>query len=147
MGHDLVLLLECRDGLEAASVKGLLESAGIGCVVQGEHHASLLGGTTMPTPIAPRVLVQGPDLERAMTVLEGARQGQESATCAVHERPGTRRCEGCGVAMCEACEGARCESCAPAPEKATGWLAALAVPALLLVLVLLLMEYLGVVPD
>lgn len=150
MGNDLVLLTECGDGLEAAGVRSVLASEGIGCVIQGEHHASLLGGATMATPIAPRVLVRGEDLERAMTALEGTAQVR-AAICAVHEVPATRACVHCGVAMCAACDAGQCESCSalsamPPPTPTSKWLA-IGVPVVMLVLVVLMMEYLGVVPD
>jgi hypothetical protein len=39
----LVPLLTCASVEEAATYKGVLDSHGVPCVIQGEHHRSLLG--------------------------------------------------------------------------------------------------------
>lgn len=39
----LVPVLSCESVEEAATCKGVLEAHGVPCVVQGEHHRSLLG--------------------------------------------------------------------------------------------------------
>ncbi len=167
MAEDLVLLMECSNGLEVASVKSLLESEGIAFVVQGEHHASLLGGTMMPTAIVPRVLVHGADLERAMALLEapvgrvGAEGPELPGVCPVHEQPARATCERCGTFLCEACQTLGnppvCETCVeletqdlkpltPGQRQLRSvW--ALAIPLGVLVLVALLMQFFGVVRD
>ena len=39
----LVPLLSCASVEEAATLKGVLDAHGVPCVIQGEHHRSLLG--------------------------------------------------------------------------------------------------------
>jgi|GEM_PF-4930294 hypothetical protein len=154
MAEDLVLLTECSSGLEVAHVKSLLTGEGIDFVVQGEHHANLLGGATMPTVITPRVLVHGVDLERAMAALEAPPQ-LGVRVCPVHEELSTGTCAACGTDLCAKCvvtaNPVLCESCAvpAASVSGRGWHSpwVLVVPLGLIILVALLMQYLGVVPD
>ncbi len=42
-GASLVHLLSCDSVEEAATYKGVLDAHGVPCVIQGEHHRSLLG--------------------------------------------------------------------------------------------------------
>ncbi len=168
MAEDLVLLMECSNGLEVASVKSLLEGEGIAHVVQGEFHASLLGGTTMTTAITPRVLVHGVDLERAMALLEapvgrGGPTGEvlQDCVCPVHEQPARATCDRCGTFLCAACgtlgNPPLCEACVEVESKGVApgsagqrrWRSVfgLAIPVGILVLVALLMHFFGVVRD
>jgi hypothetical protein len=154
MAQDLVLLTECSDGLEVERVKSLLSSGGVNFVVQGEHHANLLGGATMPTVITPRVLVHGVDLERAMALLEEPIEPAQSV-CPVHELPSVAACAGCGTFLCTRCavvgSPRLCEACAlpaslvPGRQWHSPWV--LVVPLGLIVLVALLIQYFGVIPD
>ncbi len=163
MGDDLVLLTECTNGIEASHIRSLLEGEGIEHVVQGEHHSSLLGGTTLPTAIMPRVLVHERDLERAQALLvaapklEGASGDPlEGALCPVHEQWARATCARCGTYLCAACQTLGdppvCETCVEAertPPRGTRMSAMvmLAVPMALIIGVALLMHFLGVVPD
>lgn len=162
MGNDLVLLMECGNGLEAAHVRSLLTSEGIEHVVQGEHHSNLLGGTTLPAAILPRVLVHERDVERAKALLEAAptRGGPggdplEGALCPVHEQWARGTCSRCGTFLCASCQTLGdpplCEACVEAertpPRSSIPALVMLGIPVALLVGVGLLMHFLGVVPD
>jgi len=162
MSDDLVLLINCADGIEAAQVRSLLESEGIPHVVQGEHHATMLGGSAMLTPIDQRVLVHESDLEKARALLTATPQltgdangSIEGAVCPVHELPAKATCSRCGTFLCANCQTLGdppvCESCVAAekPIHKKRWHPeiALLVPLALIVGVILLMQYLGVVPD
>ncbi len=110
---ELVLLIECGDAVETAAVKSLLDGAGIHYVVQGEQHASLLGGLAGNVVIMPRVLVSSDQLERAQALLAArpvldrtAPDGQaslEDAVCPVHEQPAVAACSRCGSFLCARC--------------------------------------------
>ncbi|PZR15529.1 MAG: hypothetical protein DI536_08755 [Archangium gephyra] len=162
MGNDLVLLMECANGIEAAHVRSLLTGEGIEHVVQGEHHSNLLGGTTLPAAILPRVLVHERDAERAKALLEAAptlagAEGDplEGALCPVHEQWARATCGRCGTFLCASCqtlgEPPICEACVDAeknpPRRGFPALIMLGIPVALLIGVGLLMHYLGVVPD
>lgn len=162
MSDDLVLLVSCADGLEAAQVRSLLESEGIAHVVQGEHHSTMLGGTAMLTPIDQRVLVREGDLQQARALLEarpkldgGDGPTLDGAVCPVHEQPARATCARCGTFLCAACqtlgEPPVCESCVAAEQvvhkKRWHPELALLIPLAMLIGVVLLMQYLGVVPD
>lgn len=162
MSDDLVLLLNCADGIEAAQVRSLLESEGIPHVVQGEHHSTMLGGMAMLTPIDQRVLVRAEDLERARALLSASPKldGEggasiEGAVCPVHEQPAKATCARCGTFLCAACQTLGdppvCETCMAAEQvvhkKRWHPQLVLLLPLALILGVVLLMQYLGVVPD
>ena len=114
MGQDaeLTLLTECHDALEVASVKSLLQGHEIPFVVQGEQHASMVGGLMGNTAIVPRVLVAKRDFMRASALLNAqpdlsnleAAASLEHGVCAVHEQPAIGTCARCGSFVCGACE-------------------------------------------
>lgn len=162
MSDDLVLLLNCADGIEAAQVRSLLESEGIPHVVQGEHHSTMLGGMAMLTPIDQRVLVRAEDLERARALLSASPKldGEggasiDGAVCPVHEQPAKATCARCGTFLCAACQTLGdppvCETCMAAEQvvhkKRWHPQLVLLLPLALILGVVLLMHYLGVVPD
>lgn len=162
MSDDLVLLLNCADGIEAAQVRSLLESEGIPHVVQGEHHSTMLGGMAMLTPIDQRVLVRAEDLERARALLSaspkldgGGGASIDGAVCPVHEQPAKATCARCGTFLCAACQTLGdppvCETCMAAEQvvhkKRWHPQLVLLLPLALILGVVLLMHYLGVVPD
>ncbi len=162
MGNDLVLLVECSNGLEAASVRSLLESEGIPHVVQGEHHSNLIGGTMLPAYIFPRVLVHEDELEKARALLSAvpALAGPEAdplegAMCPVHEQWARGTCARCGTFLCASCQTLGdppvCEACVEAekspPRRGMPALVMLGIPAALIIGVALLMHFLGVVRD
>lgn len=109
---ELTLLVECHDALEVASVKSLLSGHDIPFVVQGEQHASMVGGLMGNPAIVPRVLVAKRDFMRASTLLNAepdlsnldAKAALESGVCAVHEQPAIGTCARCGGFVCGACE-------------------------------------------
>jgi predicted RNA-binding Zn-ribbon protein involved in translation (DUF1610 family) len=121
----LVLLLECGGAVEAASVRGLLETEGIEYVVQGEHHASMVGGPFGNPAVLPRVLVAQRDLEAARQllaakpVLEGTAPEDgaslEGSLCPVHEQAAVATCGQCGTLLCATCNSLGnpplCEDC------------------------------------
>lgn len=121
MSDELVFLVECPEPLELASVRGLLEGEGIALVVQGEHHAALLGGPFGNPAVTPRVLVGAKDLERARAllaarpVLDGAQGDETGGVCAVHEKASVAVCARCGAFLCSDCkvlgQPPVCESC------------------------------------
>ncbi len=162
MGDDLVLLINCADGIEAAQVRSLLEGEGIPHVVQGEHHSNMLGGSAMLTPIDQRVLVHEHDLEKARALLAAKPQldgaggvSIEGAVCPVHELPAKTTCARCGTFLCASCQTLGdppvCETCVAAEKTVhkKRWHpeVALLIPLALIIGVILLMQYLGVVPD
>src|SRR6185369_14760797 len=119
------LLVECGNPVEVASVKSLLDANGIAHVVQGEQHASMIGGVFGSTIIFPRVLVAQRDLERAQAlltaqpVLDGTAPESgaafEGAVCPVHEAKAIATCGRCGTFLCERCKSLGsppvCEDC------------------------------------
>ena len=64
----LVVLMTCRDQVEAMGVRSLLESEGIEVLVQGEHHRALEGALLG----ALRVMVRRRELDDARELLEEA---------------------------------------------------------------------------
>jgi hypothetical protein len=66
----LVPLVSCASVEEAATFKGLLESHGIPCVVQGGHHRSLLG--MLGSYVEVRLLVPAAQEEDARRLLRPA---------------------------------------------------------------------------
>lgn len=127
---DLTLLTSCRDAVEAAALRSLLDAYGIACVVQGEQHSGMLGPMMGGAIIEVRVLVATKDLERARALLAAGEQAPEvqaaglaapagaiteEAVCPVHGERSTATCGQCGTFLCERC-GARgtpplCEDC------------------------------------
>jgi hypothetical protein len=122
---ELVLLVECGDALETATVRSLLVGEGIEHVVQGEQHASMVGGPFANPAVMPRVLVAQRDFERASAllaatpVLEGtqpeAGASLEGSVCPVHEQPAVATCNQCGTCLCATCNSLGnpplCEDC------------------------------------
>lgn len=126
---DLVVLKNCGDPAEAATLRSLLDAHGIDCVVQGEQHRSMLG--VMGGYIEVNVLVASRDLDRARALLQeseehGPQEGRaspegvgtpdaEEAVCPVHGQRSTATCPRCGTFLCERCDvqaGSVCEDCA-----------------------------------
>ena len=116
-------------GDEANIYKGLLESNGIRCVIEGEHHAAfsanLIGASAV---IVPRVMVRQADLVQAQALLAAAPLSgvggiPEGSVCPVHELKALAACSSCGTFLCEGCgplaSPPLCEDCAKglAPRK------------------------------
>jgi hypothetical protein len=119
---DLTLLLETLDPVELAGARSLLDAHEVNYVVQGELHASMLGGMMGNPAIVPRVLVSKRDLEQARALLTASPEaetqpqaGLEGAECPVHLKPATAACDRCGTFLCGDCKalGAPplCEDC------------------------------------
>ena len=116
---NLVVLVDCRNGIEATSIRLLLESQGIACAVMGEMSA--LVGLAAAAFSQPRVMVAPADLERARTLLasetalETTGRPLEGGVCAVHEEQAIATCARCGNFLCAKCESAGqppvCEAC------------------------------------
>ena len=120
----LTLLIEAPAD-EANIYKGLLESNGIRCVLQGEHHAAFMLNIIGPsTVVVPRVMVRQADLSQAQALLadsplvnETSAAGglPEGSVCPVHELKALARCTRCGTFLCEGCgplgSPALCEDC------------------------------------
>ncbi|MFP2906105.1 DUF2007 domain-containing protein [Pyxidicoccus sp. 3LFB2] len=130
---NLVVLKNCGDPSEAATVRSLLEAHGISCVVQGEQHRSMLG--VMGGYIEVNVLVASADLDEARALLQASEvhtpledsagraaaagaTDTEEALCPVHGQRSTATCSRCGTFLCGDCDvrGAQgtpvCEDCA-----------------------------------
>lgn len=128
-GADLTLLLETGDPVELAGVRSLLDGHDIKYVVQGEHHAAMIGGFLGNPAILPRVLVSQRDLEQAQSLIaaepEGETQAQEGAPlegaeCPVHLKAAMATCGRCGTFLCADCKAIGqpplCEDCSVAEE-------------------------------
>ena len=63
----LVPVLTCASTEEAATFRGVLEAHGVPCVIQGEHHRSLLG--MLGSYVEVRLLVPGAHEETARRLL------------------------------------------------------------------------------
>jgi hypothetical protein len=118
-GRELVLLMTCADNAEAALIKGLLQSADVHCVVQGEEHRGMLGA--LGGYIDLRVLVPADELEKAKALLEaeaaeevppspGEHAEDGTPRCPVHHRSSSGPCARCGTFLCDAC-GEACPTC------------------------------------
>jgi hypothetical protein len=118
-GRELVLLTTCADNAEAALIKGLLDSADIHCVVQGEEHRGMLGA--LGGYIDLRVLVPADELDKAKALLEAEATEEVppkpeehaddgTALCPTHHRRSTGPCARCGTFLCDAC-GEGCPAC------------------------------------
>lgn len=135
--HDLVLLFEGDEPTELALVRNLLDAEDIKHVVQGEHHAAVLGGMFGDPSVRPRVLVAQRDLAKAQGLVAASPLGQpldpnavvtslEGEVCPVHEKPATTACGRCSAVLCAECQpppgSTLCEDCAkldaerPAPS-------------------------------
>jgi hypothetical protein len=123
-GADLTLLLETLDPVELASVRALLDGHEIKYVVQGEHHAAMLGGMMGNPAIVPRLLVAQRDLERARALLDAEPEGEtvaesnavlSGAVCPVHLKDALAACGRCGTFLCAECKALGqpplCEDC------------------------------------
>ena len=66
-GVSLVPLQSCASVEEAAMLRGVLQAHGVPCVVQGEHHRSLLG--MLGPYVEVRLLVPAGQLETARRLL------------------------------------------------------------------------------
>ncbi len=66
----LVPLLSCASVEEAATLKGVLDSHGVPCVIQGEHHRSLLG--MLGPYVEVRLLVPAGHEEAALRLIRPA---------------------------------------------------------------------------
>lgn len=66
----LVPLLSCASVEEAATYKGVLDAHGLPCVIQGEHHRSLLG--MLGPYVEVRLLVPAGQEETALRLLRPA---------------------------------------------------------------------------
>lgn len=128
-GADLTLLLETLDPVELAGVRGLLDGHEIRYVVQGELHASMLGGMMGNPAIVPRVLVAKRDLEAAQALLQATPEAEtqpqpgaalEGAACPVHLKDATATCGRCGTFLCADCKALGspplCEDCSVSEE-------------------------------
>lgn len=147
---DLCLLTTCADPAEASTLRALLDSDDIDCVVQGEHHSGMLGPALGGAIIDVRVLVARKNLERALALLNAQVETPEQRAaalaagveeeapppCPVHGEVSTGVCSGCDTFLCAHCdapgEPPLCEDCqehkndAPGPRwdfrrKRVGW--------------------------
>jgi hypothetical protein len=66
----LVPLLSCASVEEAATLKGVLDAHGVPCVIQGEHHRSLLG--MLGPYVEVRLLVPAGQEEAALRLIRPA---------------------------------------------------------------------------
>jgi hypothetical protein len=83
----LVPLLTCASVEEAATYKGVLDAHGVPCVIQGEHHRSLLG--MLGPYVEVRLLVPEGEQATALRLLRPAPAAvpeTEDAPDPVHER-------------------------------------------------------------
>jgi Putative prokaryotic signal transducing protein len=154
----LVTLTAAGGYAEAELLKGLLETEGIQCVVQGESRSTDMGTEAGFGEI--RILVNEDQLEDAKEVLAARPVSEESpvpgaiaegAVCPVHEAQAIGICSRCGSHLCEKCgplgDPPLCESCderlsqQPRERKATKRVALLmlafmfGIPSLLAVLI------------
>jgi hypothetical protein len=153
---DMVLLVECEDGLEAESIRGLLEAHDIGYVVHGDTRTAMGAYAVDLAGQHPVIFVAKRDLETATALLEATPQLDSTETdpqaalegnvCPVHERPAVAICTRCGTFLCAGCgslgQPPLCEDCLKVDEPktpkspmvktvATLWLAFYALPVLL----------------
>lgn len=118
----LVTLTAAGGYSQAQLIKGLLETEGIGCVVQGESRNTDMGTEAGFGEIL--ILVNDDQLEAAKEILEARPVSEENAApgtiaegavCPVHEAQAIGICSRCGSHLCEKCgplgEPALCESC------------------------------------
>jgi hypothetical protein len=137
----LVRLMSAGSHVEAQLVKGLLETEGIPCVVNGESRSTDMGTEAGFAEII--VLVNEEQLEQGRLLLEAKvvaetpeKPGEipEGAVCPVHELQATKVCSRCGSFLCAGCGQLGvppiCEACnavlsdAPRPRtktKAIAW--------------------------
>lgn len=161
----LVPLLEATDPIELASIRSLLDAERVSYVVQGEHHHQMSGGLFGNPAIAPRVLVDRADYERARKLLAARPVVEFEGTCAVHEKRATAKCRRCEAYLCEDCDVTgpppMCESCAAGDQerheagaakgrtlrKAVAWvMLAPGILAVLALVVAVVLRLLGVLP-
>ena len=118
----LVRLMSAGSHVEAQLVKGLLETEGIPCVVNGESRSTDMGTEAGFAEIF--VLINEEHLEQGRLLLEAKevthppeRPGEmpEGAVCPVHELQATAVCSRCGSYLCAGCGPlgvpAICEAC------------------------------------
>ena len=155
--EDMVLLAECEDGLEAESIRGLLEAHGIAHVVHGDTRSAMGAYAVDLAGQHPVIFVAKGDLETATALLQAKPQLDSTESepganlldgnvCPVHERPAVATCSRCGTFLCAGCGslGAPplCEDCLKVDEPkaqkspmvkavATLWLAIYLIPVLL----------------
>ena len=130
----LVRLMSAGSHIEAQLVKGLLETEGIPCVVNGESRSTEMGTEAGFAEIF--ILVNEEQLEQGRLLLEAKALTEtvekpgvlpEGAVCAVHELQATSVCSRCGSYLCAGCGPvgvpATCEACgareAPRPRTKT----------------------------
>jgi len=68
--ESLIPVLSCGSSEEAATLRGLLDAHGVPCVIQGEHHRSLLG--MLGPYVEVRLLVPAAHEEAARRLLRPA---------------------------------------------------------------------------
>lgn len=118
----LVKLMSAGSHTEAQLVKGLLETEGIPCVVNGESRNTDMGTEAGFAEIFVLVneehLAQGKLLLEAQVVAQAPDQPgvmPEGAVCPVHELQAKAVCARCGSYLCAGCGPlgvpARCEAC------------------------------------
>jgi hypothetical protein len=154
-GDKMVLLAECEDGLEAESLRGLLQAHDIAHVVHGDTRTSLGAYAVDLAGQHPVIFVAQRDLETATALLKAQPVLDETATdksalldgnvCPVHERPAVSLCSRCGTFLCAGCgslgDPPLCEDCLKVDEPrapkspivkavAAVWLALYALPLL-----------------
>ncbi len=154
----LAKLMSAGSHIEAQLVKGLLETEGIPCVVNGESRSTDMGteaGFAEILLLVPEELLQQSKLLlEAKVVTEGpGRPGAipDGAVCPVHELKATSLCTRCGSFLCAGCGPATvpplCEACSvklsdqPRPlskTKAIAWMMLLVLLGVPLIAVALL---------
>lgn len=126
----MVLLVECEDGLEAESLRGLLEAHAIAHVVHGDTGRSAIGAYVELAGQRPVIFVKKADLETATALLQAtpvldSTQADPAAqldgnVCPVHERPAVAACSRCGTFLCAGCgslgQPPLCEDCLEVSE-------------------------------
>jgi hypothetical protein len=128
---DLTLLVELNDQVELAAIRSLLDGHDVAYVVQGEHHAAMVGSLLGNPVIVPRILVSNRDFEHAKALLDAnpviepdnltGAPLPEGALCPVHEKPALAACSRCGTFLCTDCKALGqpplCEQCTAKEEK------------------------------
>jgi hypothetical protein len=129
-GEKMVMLVECEDGLEAESLRGLLEAHGIAHVVHGDTRSSLGSYVVNFAGSHPVIFVAQRDVETATALLQAKPQldstesdpsaALEGNVCPVHERPAVATCSRCGTFLCAGCGSLGspplCEDCLKVDE-------------------------------
>ncbi|MBK7858329.1 MAG: DUF2007 domain-containing protein [Archangiaceae bacterium] len=132
-GEQMVMLAECEDGLEAESLRGLLEAHGIAHVVHGDTRTSLGAYVVDLAGARPVIFVPKSELETATALLQAKPQLDSTETdssavldgnvCPVHERPAVAICSRCGTFLCAGCGSLGspplCEDCLKIDEPRT----------------------------